>query len=184
MDKIFNFNMYCFYYTWEEENFMAKFSKKRPKNIIYLHWTNRDSTGKSFQEKAKFEKVTGLVTIYIKCDYSNNLHKKLYYSNQYNSLNTENNISDINDECFDDNKNEIKIYDSINTDLENSDNFLNQIGNKSENVYKINDNDLFSISEKNSKDNYKDSKSENVIRKEINIENNKKERGVLPLFTF
>jgi hypothetical protein len=95
----------------------------------------------------------------------------------------ENNSRIINDDYFDDNKNEIKTYNSINTDLENLDIFFNQIENKSENNYKINDNDLFSISEENSKDNNKDSNSENNKKKQLNIENIKTERGVLSLFS-
>ena len=95
----------------------------------------------------------------------------------------ENNSRIINDNYFDDNKNEIKTYNSINTDLENLDIFFNQIENKSENNYKINDNDLFSISEENSKDNNKDSNSENNKKKQLNIENIKTERGVLLLFS-
>jgi hypothetical protein len=95
----------------------------------------------------------------------------------------ENNSRIINDNYFDDNKNEIKTYNSINTDLENLDIFFNQIENKSENNYKINDNDLFSISEENSKDNNKDSNSENNKKKQLNIENIKTERGVLSLFS-
>ena len=95
----------------------------------------------------------------------------------------ENNSRIINDNYFDDNKNEIKTYNSINTDLENLDIFFNQIENKSENNYKINDNDLFSISEENSKDNNKDSNSEKNKKKQLNIENIKTERGVLSLFS-
>ena len=34
-------------------------------------------------------------------------------------IDVENNSRDINDDYFDNNKNEIKIYNSINTDLEN-----------------------------------------------------------------
>ena len=77
-----------------------------------------------------------------------------------------------------------KKYNSFYTDLENLDNFFNQIENKSENNYKINNNNnLFSISEKNSKDNNKGSNSENDKKKELNIENIKTERGVLLLFS-
>lgn len=68
-------------------------------------------------------------------------------------IKNENNISDYNDDSFEDNKNEIKIYNSINTDLNNLNNFLNLIEDNSENKNKINNNNAFSISKKKSKDN-------------------------------
>lgn len=58
--------------------------KEIQKNFIYLTCTKRGNNGQKCHGKAKFEKSTGKIIIYEKCDHSNNNHYLIEYDNLQN----------------------------------------------------------------------------------------------------
>lgn len=99
MNKDFNFDKYNLNYSWDEEEYITEFTKKKETdNYIYLVCTKRGPKGYKCPGKAKFDKKNFTVYIYEKCDNNNKIHniimKYEQFKDKINKNSTE--IIDIN----------------------------------------------------------------------------------------
>lgn len=76
--KNYDFNKYNIIYSWLEKEYITTYTKKKESSIsIFLVCSKRGSIINPCNGKAKYNKETGEVIIYKKCDNSNNTHQQM-----------------------------------------------------------------------------------------------------------
>lgn len=67
--KNFDFDKYNVNYRWDDEDYYIEYIKKKEsESSVYLVCRVRGNNSKNYPGKAKYNKETGVVEIYIKCD--------------------------------------------------------------------------------------------------------------------
>ena len=98
IDKNFDFNKYNYIYSWKNEDYITEYTKKRESgNNIYLVCSKRGKDSKNCLGKAKFNRLTGKLTIYSKCTNKKgnhngidiNIFTKLFNNNIFKNINME-----------------------------------------------------------------------------------------------
>lgn len=67
--KNFDFDKYNVNYSWDDEDYYIEYIKKKEsESTVYLVCRERGNNSQNCPGKAKYNKETGVVEIYIKCD--------------------------------------------------------------------------------------------------------------------
>ena len=78
--KNYDFNKFNIKYSWEEENYITEFTKKRKVKIIFIWYAPKGEIKVTYARKTKNNKTTGIISIYEKCKNNNN-HNIIEYEN-------------------------------------------------------------------------------------------------------